>query len=174
MWPQVSAASCLGMVIPQDPQECLSRKRGRTSQRRAGGTNKHFMSASCVFLTSQRPCKTPAISFSGKSMLHHLQDLLQLSQLVDGKTHFPVPAPHPHPHARHFPRPLWGHAPMGSVQGGEAQGPEHQWEGWAAVPLRTPFLDSQPLSTPKHPSPGEQGQDQDRRYHAPLGLERKM
>lgn len=98
-------------------------------------------------------------------MLDHSQDLLQLVQLVDGRATLSTPPPG----TRH-PR----HTPMGSVQGMEAQGPEHQWECWAAVPPRTPFLDSQPLSTPKHPSPGEQGQEQDRRYHAPLGLERKM
>ena len=157
----MSAASCLGTVIPQEPQECCAGKGdraslGRVSQRRAGGTNKHFMSAPCVSLTLQRPCKNPAISFSGWSMLNHLQDFLQLMQLVDGRAKLSTttnPSLHPPP---------------------PPEGPEHQWEGWAAVFPRTPFLDSQPLSTPKHPSAGERGQDQERRYHVPLGLERKM
>lgn len=67
---QVSADSCLGTKIPQEPQECFPGKgerasQGRESQRRAGGTNKHFVSAPCVSLTCRDPAKSQAGFFFG-------------------------------------------------------------------------------------------------------------
>lgn len=146
------------MITPQEPQECFLEKYWRHKQ-----------------------------TFHGSSL-----GVSDLTETLQNSNHFhfrkehtkslagPAPAglaggwqSHTLPLYIPPPQPPMGDHSHGSAQGREAQGPEHLWESWAAVPPRTPFLDSQPLSMPKCPSPGEQGQDQDRRFHAPLELERK-
>lgn len=117
---QVSAASCLGMIIPQEPQECFPGKgerasQGRESQRRAGGTNKHFVSAPCVSLTSQRPCKSQASFFFREEHAKSLAGPAPAHTAGRWQSQTLCPSP-PTPTAHHLPKSLRGRGGAGRLR----------------------------------------------------------
>lgn len=117
------------------------------------------MSPPCISLSLQRPCKAQATSH--REGAHEVTCKTYSSWWVAEPHCLLCPLP---------PRAPENTLPQGQLRAGRLG---------CSTP-ETPFLDSQTLSTPKHPStdsPCLSRESQDRarrRYHAPLRLERKM